>query len=237
MNKFLKYLLFVLTFSCFSAGAASRQSDISLYRLYPGKAAVSGRFVGADSIAVLENILVSVSDVIFNSGYNQIIDVDSDRRFAANIALPHPQYVWFRDIGETIFIQPGDTIDLTVDLAADTICITGSHDAIVLRSDELKDRTDRAFGSLKLGWLAGREMNHDDLQTYIDSVIGIADDWLDNYDADSDSIAAGCSHLAREIIRMSVPARALSDILDARSHYDSRKFVSPPKVVSGWIQL
>lgn len=72
-------------------------------------------------------------------------------------------------------------------------------------------------------------MNHDDLQTYIDSVIGIADDWLDNYDADSDSIAAGCSHLAREIIRMSVPARALSDILDARSHYDSRKFVSPPE--------
>ena len=85
----------------------------------PGKVVVKGAVVNrmtGDKEDKLMNVLV-YNNFGKDTGTPELVTINRDGTFQAELDIPHPQYIWFQEpINSTVFVVPGDTVVMCCDV-------------------------------------------------------------------------------------------------------------------------
>ena len=223
MNKktIITALITVLPFVCSIAQEGRSQNaklrgypsgTIDEYHFHAGMAVVRGRFSGRTG-QDFSTFNVTGTDQFSNQDFVRTIHVDSDGSFLERISLPHSGWVNFdgADIPPA-FIAVGDTLEVLVDGAGGEAKISGSGATGEVNS--VWPRLEKAFASkeTRTPW---EGLDRPFMLEWKNRKVRELDQIASAVDADTIALLNGLSNYARDVLKTSLLAMPLKEMLVA----------------------
>lgn len=221
-KQIITILLAVLPFACCFANVKPKKVMSTLegypsgiideYHFHGGTAVVRGRFVNRIE-QNFSTFIVTGTDQYSNQDFVSTINVEPNGSFFEQITIPHSGWVFFE--GAEIppaFIAVGDTLEILIDCAKNeaTIsgsCATGEVNRIwpqlenQFASKETRTPWDGLDRKFMLEWKNRKVKELDQIASAID--------------ADTIVALKGCSNYAKDVLKTSLLAKPLKQILEA----------------------
>jgi len=223
MNKkaIITALFTVLTFTCCIAKEKHvvnwklknhPSGAIDEYHFHAGKAVVKGRFVNRTEHS-FSTFNVTGTDLFSNQDFVRTINIEPDGSFLELISLPHSGWVYF-DGAEIppAFIAVGDTLDLLINGTGDEATISGSGATGEVNSVWPRLETQFASKETRTPW---EGMNREFMLEWKNRKVWELDRIASAIDADTIAALAGCSSYAKDVLKTSLLAMPLEQMLVA----------------------
>ena len=224
MNKktIITALFTVLTFTCCIAKEKHvvngklkgyPSGAIDEYHFHAGKAVVQGRFTsGTEHGSSTFNVLGT--DQFSNQDFVRTINIEPDGSFLEQIRLPHSGWVYFEgaDIPPA-FIAVGDTLALLIDSnKEENTTISGS--GVTAEVNSIWPRLEAQFKSkeTRTPW---EGLDRKFMLEWKERKVKELDQIASAIDADTITLLNGCSNYAKDVLRTSLLAMPLEQILVA----------------------
>lgn len=224
MNK--KYiiiaLLAVLTFACCIAKEKKSvlkanlkgypSGTIDEYHFHAGKAVVKGHFVNrAEHDFSTFNVMGT--DQFSNQEFVRTINIEPDGSFLELISLPHSGWVYFEGVDiPPAFIAVGDTLEILIDGFKNEATISGSGATGEVNSVWPRLETQFASKETQKPW---EGMNREFMLEWKNRKVKELDQIASAIDADTISLLTSCSNYAKDVLKTSLLAMPLVQILGA----------------------
>ncbi|QFQ11707.1 TlpA family protein disulfide reductase [Pseudoprevotella muciniphila] len=222
MNKtIITFLLALLPITCciaqkkYAINAMLRSypsGTIDEYHFHAGKAIVKGRFVNRTEHS-FSTFNVTGTDLFSNQDFVRTINIEPDGSFLELISLPHSGWVYF-DGAEIppAFIAVGDTLDLLIDDAGSEATISGSGATGEVNSVWPQLETQFASKETQTPWEA---MNREFMLEWKNRKVRELDRIASAIDADTIAALKDCSNYAKDVLKTSLLAMPLEQMLVA----------------------
>jgi len=185
---------------------------IDEYHFHAGKAVVRGRFVNRAEHS-FSTFNVTGTDQFSNQEFVRTINIEADGSFLELISLPHSGWVNF-DGAEIppAFIAVGDTLDLLINGTGDETTISGSGATGEVNSVWPRLETQFASKETRTPW---EEMNREFMLEWKNRKVRELDRIASAIDADTITLLNGCSDYAKDVLKTSLLAMPLEQMLVA----------------------
>lgn len=185
---------------------------IDEYHFHAGKAVVRGRFVNRAEHS-FSTFNVTGTDQFSNQEFVRTINIEPDGSFLELISLPHSGWVYF-DGAEIppAFIAVGDTLDLLINGTGDETTISGSGATGEVNSVWPRLETQFASKETRTPW---EEMNREFMLEWKNRKVRELDRIASAIDADTITLLNGCSDYAKDVLKTSLLAMPLEQMLVA----------------------
>lgn len=185
---------------------------IDEYHFHAGKAVVRGRFVNRAEHS-FSTFNVTGTDQFSNQEFVRTINIEADGSFLELISLPHSGWVYF-DGAEIppAFIAVGDTLDLLINGTGDETTISGSGATGEVNSVWPRLETQFASKETRTPW---EEMNREFMLEWKNRKVRELDRIASAIDADTITLLNGCSNYAKDVLKTSLLAMPLEQMLVA----------------------
>lgn len=185
---------------------------IDEYHFHAGKAIVKGRFVNRAEHS-FSTFNVTGTDQFSNQEFVRTINIEPDGSFLELISLPHSGWVYF-DGAEIppAFIAVGDTLDLLINGTGDETTISGSGATGEVNSVWPRLETQFASKETRTPW---EEMNREFMLEWKNRKVRELDRIASAIDADTITLLNGCSNYAKDVLKTSLLAMPLEQMLVA----------------------
>ena len=222
MNKtIITFLLALLPIKCciaqkkYAINAMLRSypsGTIDEYHFHAGKAIVKGCFVNRTEHS-FSTFNVTGTDLFSNQDFVRTINIEPDGSFLELISLPHSGWVYF-DGAEIppAFIAVGDTLDLLIDDAGSEATISGSGATGEVNSVWPQLETQFASKETQTPWEA---MNREFMLEWKNRKVRELDRIASAIDADTIAALKDCSNYAKDVLKTSLLAMPLEQMLVA----------------------
>lgn len=230
MNKqtIITILLAVFTFTCCMAKKKPvvnttlrgyPSGAIDEYHFHAGKAVVKGRFTNRTKHG-FSTFNVTGTDQFSNQEFVRMINVESDGSFLELISLPHSGWVYFdgADIPPA-FIAVGDTLEILVDDAGDEAKLSGSGATGEVNSIWPQLETQFASNETRTPW---EGLNRQFMLEWKNRKVSELDRIACAINADTIAALKGCSNYAKDVLKTSLLAMPLAQILIATHQWQWR---------------
>lgn len=220
-KQFITLLLAVLPFACSIAKVKPKvittlkgypSGAIDEYHFHAGTAVVKGRFAGGQE-RDFSTFNVTGTDLFSNQSFVRIIRVEPNGSFLEQISLPHSGWVYFSgaDIPPA-FVAVGDTLEIWIDCAKNEAVLSGSGATGEVNS--IWPRLENQFASkeTRTPWEGlDRKFMFDWKKHKVRELDQIAR----AMDADTITALKGCSNYAKDVLKTSLLAMPLEQMLIA----------------------
>ena len=222
MNKIIiTFLLAVLPITCCIAKKKSAinatlrgypSGGINEYHFHAGKAVVRGRFTNRTERG-FSTFNVTGTDLFSNQDFVRTINIEPDGSFLELISLPHSGWVYFdgADIPPA-FIAVGDTLELLIDDAGSEATISGSGATGEVNSVWPRLETQFASKETRTPW---EGMKREFMLEWKNRKVKELDRIANAIDADTIAALKGCSNYAKDVLKTSLLAMPLEQMLVA----------------------
>ncbi len=222
MNKIIiTFLLAVLPITCCIAKKKSAinatlrgypSGVINEYHFHAGKAVVRGRFTNRTERG-FSTFNVTGTDLFSNQDFVRTINIEPDGSFLELISLPHSGWVYFdgADIPPA-FIAVGDTLELLIDDAGSEATISGSGATGEVNSVWPRLETQFASKETRTPW---EGMKREFMLEWKNRKVRELDRIANAIDADTIAALKGCSNYAKDVLKTSLLAMPLEQMLVA----------------------
>ncbi len=185
---------------------------IDEYHFHAGKAVVRGRFVNRAEHS-FSTFNVTGTDQFSNQEFVRTINIEADGSFLELISLPHSGWVYF-DGAEIppAFIAVGDTLDLLINGTGDETTISGSGATGEVNSVWPQLETQFASKETQTPWEA---MNREFMLEWKNRKVRELDRIASAIDADTIAALKDCSNYAKDVLKTSLLAMPLEQMLVA----------------------
>lgn len=185
---------------------------IDEYHFHAGKAVVKGRFVNRTEHS-FSTFNVTGTDQFSNQEFVRTINIEPDGSFLELISLPHSGWVYF-DGAEIppAFIAVGDTLDLLINGTGDETTISGSGATGEVNSVWPWLETQFASKETRTPW---EEMNREFMLEWKNRKVRELDRIASAIDADTIAALKDCSDYAKDVLKTSLLAMPLEQMLVA----------------------
>ena len=224
MNKqtIITVLLAALTFTCCIAKEKKPVINATLkgypsgtideYHFHAGKAVVKGRYINrTERDASILNVLGT--DLFSNQDFVRMINIASDGSFFEQINLPHSGWMNFEgaDIPPA-FIAVGDTLEILIDGHQGEATISGS--GVTGEVNNIWPRLEAQFASkeTRTPW---EGMNREFMLEWKSRKVKELDQIANAINADTIAMLNDCSNYAKDVLKTSLLAMPLDQILTA----------------------
>ena len=236
MKKIIIASLAVLTFTCCIAKEKKSIINATLkgypsgaideYHFHAGKAVVKGRFVNMERD--FSNFNVTGNDLFSNQDFVKTITIEPDGSFLELISLPHSGWVGFEgaDISSA-FIAVGDTLEILVDGHKEDAIISGS--GVTREVNNIWPQLEALFKSkeTETPW---EGLNREFMLEWKIRKVKELDQIANAINADSITLLNGCSYYAKDVLKTSLLAMPLEQILRAAALWKWRTMDEEGKV-------
>ena len=220
LNKIIiTFLLAVLPITCCMAKKkpainatlrAYPSGTIDEYHFHAGKAVVRGRFTNRTEHN-FSTFNVTGTDLFSNQEFVRTIHIESDGSFLELISLPHSGWVYFDGVDiPPAFIAVGDTLEIQVDGSANGAKFAGSGATGEVNSVWPQLETQFASKETRTPW---EGMNREFMLEWKDRKVKELDRIANAIDADTITLLNGCSSYAKDVLKTSLLAMPLEQIL------------------------
>ncbi len=215
-------LLAVLTFTCCMAREKKPaikarlkgypSGAIDEYHFHAGKAIVKGRFVHRSEHS-FSTFNVTGTDLFSNQEFVRTINIEPDGSFLELISLPHSGWVYF-DGAEIppAFIAVGDTLDLLINGTGNEATISGSGATGEVNSIWPQLENQFASKETRTPW---EGLDRKFMLEWKNRKVRELDRIASAIDADTIAALIGCSNYAKDVLKTSLLAMPLEQILVA----------------------
>ena len=185
---------------------------IDEYHFHAGKAVVRGRFVNRAEHS-FSTFNVTGTDQFSNQEFVRTINIEADGSFLELISLPHSGWVYF-DGAEIppAFIAVGDTLDLLINGTGNEATISGSGATGEVNSVWPRLETQFASKETRTPW---EGMNREFMLEWKNRKVRELDRIASAIDADTITLLNGCSNYAKDVLKTSLLAMPLEQMLVA----------------------
>ena len=185
---------------------------IDEYHFHGGKAVVQGSFVNRTEHS-FSTFNVTGTDLFSNQDFVRTINIEPDGSFLELISLPHSGWVYF-DGAEIppAFIAVGDTLDLLINGTGDETTISGSGATGEVNSVWPRLETQFASKETRTPW---EEMNREFMLEWKNRKVKELDQIACAIDADTIAALKDCSDYAKDVLKTSLLAMPLEQMLVA----------------------
>ena len=185
---------------------------IDEYHFHGGTAVVQGRFVNAKE-RDFSTFNVTGTDLFSNQEFVRTINIEPDGSFLELISLPHSGWVYF-DGAEIppAFIAVGDTLDLLINGTGDETTISGSGATGEVNSVWPRLETQFASKETRTPW---EGLNREFMLEWKNRKVKELDQIASAIDADTITLLNGCSNYAKDVLKTSLLAMPLEQMLVA----------------------
>lgn len=210
---------FIFTLLLVTSALTYALAQIDPYTYQGGKVHLSGRLVSSDTATTIPQMMaVYLENSITRKEMHTGVEVNPDGTFEIDLAVAHPCFSDLKVSDKSLFMLPGDTIEITVDVATKELNIMRSEAA--KRMLAVSDNEYSLMKGLQRGWQAGSSEDGQSVKAYVDTVMGRIDTYLTATPAPTypDTIPAH-ELLLSEIERLAPVSFAFSQALMARMYY------------------
>ena len=185
---------------------------IDEYHFHAGKAIVKGRFVNRTEHS-FSTFNVTGTDQFSNQEFIRTINIEADGSFLELISLPHSGWVNFdgADIPPA-FIAVGDTLEIQVDGSVNEVKLSGSGATGEVNSVWPQLETQFASKETRTPW---EEMNREFMLEWKNRKVRELDRIASAIDADTIAALKDCSNYAKDVLKTSLLAMPLEQMLVA----------------------
>lgn len=185
---------------------------IDEYHFHAGKAVVRGRFVNRAEHS-FSTFNVTGTDQFSNQEFIRTINIEADGSFLELISLPHSGWVNFdgADIPPA-FIAVGDTLEIQVDGSVNEVKLSGSGATGEVNSVWPQLETQFASKETQTPWEA---MNREFMLEWKNRKVRELDRIASAIDADTIAALKDCSNYAKDVLKTSLLAMPLEQMLVA----------------------
>lgn len=185
---------------------------IDEYHFHAGKAVVRGRFVNRAEHG-FSTFNVTGTDQFSNQEFVRTINIEADGSFLELISLPHSGWVNFdgADIPPA-FIAVGDTLEIQVDGSVNEVKLSGSGATGEVNSVWPQLETQFASKETQTPWEA---MNREFMLEWKNRKVRELDRIASAIDADTIAALKDCSNYAKDVLKTSLLAMPLEQMLVA----------------------
>lgn len=185
---------------------------IDEYHFHAGKAVVRGRFVNRAEHS-FSTFNVKGTDQFSNQEFIRTINIEADGSFLELISLPHSGWVNFdgADIPPA-FIAVGDTLEIQVDGSVNEVKLSGSGATGEVNSVWPRLETQFASKETRTPW---EEMNREFMLEWKNRKVRELDRIASAIDADTIAALKDCSNYAKDVLKTSLLAMPLEQMLVA----------------------
>lgn len=185
---------------------------IDEYHFHAGKAVVRGRFVNRAEHS-FSTFNVTGTDQFSNQEFIRTINIEADGSFLELISLPHSGWVNFdgADIPPA-FIAVGDTLEIQVDGSVNEVKLSGSGATGEVNSVWPQLETQFASKETQTPWEA---MNREFMLEWKNRKVWELDRIASAIDADTIAALKDCSNYAKDVLKTSLLAMPLEQMLVA----------------------
>jgi len=227
MNKktIITALLAVLTFTCCIAQKKTKiktnlqgypSGTIDEYHFHAGKAVVKGRFANRAERDFSTFNLIG-DDLFSNQEFVRTISIEPDGSFLEQITLPHSGWVYF-DGADILpaFIAVGDTLEIHNDGLKAEATISGS--GVTGEVNSIWPRLEAQFKS-KETQTPWEGLNREFMLDWKNRKVKELDRIANAVDADTIALLQNCSNYAKDVLKTSLLAMPLEQILGANQQW------------------
>ena len=185
---------------------------IDEYHFHAGKAVVKGRFTNKTE-RNFSTFNVTGTDLFSNREFVRTIHIESDGSFLELIGLPHSGWAYFDGVDiPPAFIAVGDTLEIVIDDARDEAIFSGSGATGEVNS--IWPRLENQFASkeTRTPW---EGLDPKFMLEWKNRKVKELDQIACAIDADSIAALNGCSNYAKDVLKTSLLAMPLEQILMA----------------------
>ena len=185
---------------------------IDEYHFHSGTAVVQGRFAGGKE-RDFSTFNVTGTDLFSNQDFVRTIRIEQDGSFLEQISLPHSGWVYFdgADIPPA-FIAVGDTLKILIDCEKDEATISGSGATGEVNSIWPQLENQFASKETRTPW---EGLDPKFMLEWKNRKVKELDQIASAIDADTIAAMNGCSNYAKDVLKTSLLAMPLEQILIA----------------------
>ena len=185
---------------------------IDEYHFHAGKAVVRGRFANRAEHG-FSTFNVTGTDLFSDQEFVRTINIEADGSFLELISLPHSGWVYFdgADIPPA-FIAVGDTLEIQVDGSVNEVKLSGSGATGEVNSVWPQLETQFASKETRTPW---EEMNREFMLEWKNRKVRELDRIASAIDADTIAALKDCSNYAKDVLKTSLLAMPLEQMLVA----------------------
>ena len=179
---------------------------------HAGKAVVKGRFTNKTE-RNFSTFNVTGTDLFSNREFVRTVHIESDGSFLELISLPHSGWVYFDGVDiPPAFIAVGDTLEILIDAARDEAIFSGSGATGEVNS--IWPRLENQFASkeTRTPW---EGLDRKAMLEWKNRKVKELDQIASAIDADTIAALAGCSSYAKDVLKTSLLAMPLEQMLVA----------------------
>lgn len=185
---------------------------IDEYHFHAGKAVVKGRFTNKTE-RNFSTFNVTGTDLFSNREFVRTVHIESDGSFLELISLPHSGWVYFDGVDiPPAFIAVGDTLEILIDAARDEAIFSGS--GATGEVNNIWPRLENQFASkeTRTPW---EGLDSKAMLEWKNRKVKELDQIASAIDADTIAALAGCSSYAKDVLKTSLLAMPLEQMLVA----------------------
>lgn len=185
---------------------------IDEYHFHAGKAVVKGRFTNKTE-RNFSTFNVTGTDLFSNREFVRTVHIESDGSFLELISLPHSGWVYFDGVDiPPAFIAVSDTLEILIDAARDEAIFSGSGATGEVNS--IWPRLENQFASkeTRTPW---EGLDRKAMLEWKNRKVKELDQIASAIDADTIAALAGCSSYAKDVLKTSLLAIPLEQMLVA----------------------
>lgn len=196
-------------------------AEVSEYRLHGGEVVIKGQLAGREGDELIpdeelqqlnDRFKVIVRDYIVDKEKISLIEFKPDGTFSMNIYVPYPMFVLVYPLA-TVYACPGDTLELTINLAA-----RSREEGLIWSGTGLSGEVTKLYEKIRTAYLnfpqeKVYEQGPDSVMKWKDAQVARLDDMVRQMNAGLPELE-GCSPLASDILRTHVLSQFMLRICD-----------------------